>query len=478
MNPQYPYPIDSLYSLISDAAREVRDNLKAPDALIGNSFLTAMSIACQGEIDVELPTGQIRPVSLDIITIADSGERKTATDSIVCAPIYAHDEAQSHRYAEAQLEYQADLRFWKACDASIQRKIVKSIDSSKDADHLRRELVAHGKHRPSKPVHSRIVYQNITERPLLNALQGDGKSVAILSDEGEIILKGGAMNRMGTLNKAWDGANRLTFDRADESIAVTNPRLTISLMAQERVFSDFLEKRGQLARSNGHLARYLIAWPKSTQGFRFMSLQEPVWASLSAFHRRVSALLEQTNTRRATGDLGRKVLTFSGAAKELWVQAQNDVEFRLRAGGDYVSIRDFASKSMEIASRVAGILSYFGEQSGDTISVDTLKRALDIVRWHTAEFLRLFGDQATPPQRVKDTEALQTYLTNKYWQRGQWKALWNDIRKYGPIRRQDRFEAALNELSLSGAVNVMYESTSPRHRPRRIVTPGNPTSWL
>lgn len=196
------YPIHAMYSVIRDAILEVQHNLKAPDALIAGSFLTTMSIASQGDVDVELPTGQIRPVSLDVLIIADSGERKSATDSIVGAPIYEHDEKVARDHVQAVLAHKADRRLWDAKEASLQRKVAKALDNGTDDDieQLREELIRHGAREPARPVLSRIVHQNITERPLMESMQGDGKSIAILSDEGEIVLKGGAMNKLGTLN--------------------------------------------------------------------------------------------------------------------------------------------------------------------------------------------------------------------------------------------------------------------------------------
>ena len=94
-----PYPVNALHAGIRDAVLEVQANLQAPDALIAGSFLTAMSSACQSDVEVELPTGQVRPVCLNILTIADSGERKTTTDSVVCAPIYDHDARQASVFA-------------------------------------------------------------------------------------------------------------------------------------------------------------------------------------------------------------------------------------------------------------------------------------------------------------------------------------------------------------------------------------------
>jgi hypothetical protein len=456
----YPkqYPVDALYSSIRDALWEVQHNLQAPMPLIAGSFWTAMSIASQGDIDVELPIGQIRPVCLDILTIADSGERKTATDSIVCASIYVHDEQQAKEYAKALAAYKVDLRFWNAIDASVQRKIFKAVHNGDDVEHLRSVLAAHGEKEPCKPHRRRIVHQNITERPLMEALQGNGKSIAILSDEGEIVLKGGAMNKLGTLNKAWDGAKSLNFDRADDSIEVTHPRLTISMMVQEKVFVDFMNKRGEIARASGHLARYLVAWPASTQGFRFMSLLEPIWMHLPKFHLRVTELLDATAIRHAAGDYSRKVLSFSKEAKELWVQTQNALESRLHQNGDLVSVRDFASKFMEIVSRMAAILHHISGQEGQIISMETLDRALEIGAWYFDEFINLFGDRNEEPQEKKDLRLLGMYLFNRYWKNQLASALRNEVRKNGPIRHQGRFEAALQQLCWENSVKVEHEN--------------------
>lgn len=457
--PSQAYPTHALHSSIRDAIWEAQRNLQAPDALIAGSFLTAMSIASQGDIDVKLPTGQVRPVSLDILTIADSGERKSATDSIVCDPIYSHEKTLAMDHALALQAYKADRSLWNAKEASLQRRIAKAVDagSKDDIDNLRSELIAHGSCEPAIPTRNRIVYQNITERPLMEGMKGDGKSIAILSDEGEIVLKGGAMNKLGTLNKAWDGARTLTLDRADDSIIVTNPRLTISMMVQEKVFGEFMKKRGDLARGSGHLARYLVAWPASTQGFRFMSLDEPVWEHLSVFHQRVSALLAANQARRATGDFGRKELSFTPEAKELWVQTQNGIEPRLRPDGDLVSIRDFASKSMEIAGRVAAILHHFTEQEGEHITMETLDRALKIVGWHFDQFIAIFGDRADEPEYARDARMIVQYLWRRYWRQGLWAAMRTDVRRCGPVRSQPRFEAALMHLQMQGAVQILRQ---------------------
>jgi hypothetical protein len=452
------FPTNSLYNSVGLALEEVRTNLQAPVGLIAGAFWTGLSICAEGDINVMHPTGQISPGVLYVGTVADSGERKTATDKIVLNVIYARDALAAAEHKQAQAKHKADIRYWEAIDTSIQRKLVKAISNGEDTVQLRRELEEHAAAEPSKPERNRIVYQSITERPLMEALQGDDKCIAIMSDEGSIVLNGLATSKLAMLNKAWDGPALLTFDRADESIEARNPRVTVSFMIQEKVFQEFMNKRGSMARESGFLARFLVSWPASTQGFRYMSLDEPVWQHLPKFHTRMAELLEATAARRKAGDTSRKQLSFSPEAKELWVKVQNSIEPKLQQGGELESVRDFASKSMEIVGRLAACMHHFEGLAGDIISMESLQRALDVVDYYFDEYIDLFGNHNDVPQEQKDIRALGMYLHSRYWLNGFNTALRNEIRKCGPIRHQGRFEAALQQLCWDGSVSVRHDN--------------------
>lgn len=451
------YPTHALYSAVANALIEMRTNVKAPDALIAGALLTGMSICAQEDINILLPTGQISPGMLFFATMADSGERKTATDKLILAPIYMRDSEDASEHQKALTAYQAELRYWQIVDKSLQSKITKALDKGKDTSLLRRELAAHAATKPRKPVRKRRVYQSVTERPLMEALEGKGKCVVILSDEGSIVLNGGATTKLGTLNKAWDGPELLTFDRADGNIEARDPRVTVSFMVQEKLFKEFLDKRGEVVRQSGFLARFLVSWPASTQGFRFMSLWDPVWEHLPKFHGRMNELLDATAARRAAGDTGRNLLSFSLDAKNLWVTMQNNVESKLHDGGELASVRDFASKSMELVGRLAGIMHYFEGIAGDVISLETLQRAQEIVNYYFDEYIDMFGKRNEPSPDQKDMEALGNYLHSRYWQNGLSSAPRNLVRKNGPIRDQGRFEIALQRLIEAGAIAIRHE---------------------
>ena len=466
------FPTHALYSSVANALVEMRANVKAPDALIAGAIFTGMSICSQGDIQILLPTGQITPGLLYVATAADSGERKTATDKLVLAPIYARDAAVAILFEQAKVAYQADLRYWKIIDKSIQAKLMRALNKGHDTTKLRGELAAHLQSKPRKPKLQRIIYQSVTERPLMEALEGDGNCVAILSDEGNIVLQGGATHKLGTLNKAWDNPSVMTFDRADGNIVARNPCVTVSFMIQEKLFKEFIGKRGEIARQSGFLARFLRSWPVSTQGFRYMSLYDPVWEHLPRLHLRMNELLDATAVRRALGDTSRKTLSFSPEAKNLSITLQNNVEGKLCNGGALVSVRDFASKSMEIMGRLAGIMHHVEGIAGDVISLETLQRAHDIVSFYFDEYIDMFGQREELTQDKKDMRALGLYLHSHYWLNWLYSAPRSEVRKNGPIRHQGRFEIAIQNLIAVGSIALRHEQ--PFKRKGRLWIDMNP----
>lgn len=454
----YPtIPVHALYAAVANALIEMRNNVKAPDALTAGAIFTGMSICSQGDIQILLPTGQVTPALLYIATIADSGERKTATDKLVLAPIYERDAALAATYEIEEAAFEEQLKYWQIVDKSIEARIKKALNEGNDTTVLRREMAEHLRAKPSKPRLDRLIFESVTERPLMEALKGDGKCITIISDEGSIVLQGGATTRLARLNKAWDNPSIMPFDRADDSIIARNPCVTVSFMIQEGLFKDFLNKRGEIVRQSGFLARFLVSWPVSTQGFRYVSLHDPIWQHLPKLHQRMNELLEATAARRATGDTSRRTLSFSPDAKNLFVTLQNNVESKLCNGGELASIRDFASKSMEIVGRMAGIMHHFEGIAGDQISCETLHRAQEVIAYYFEEYRELFGTRPDVPQDQKDMDALGDYLHTKYWLNGAWSAPRNEVRKNGPIRHQGRFEIAIQRHIAVGNIALRHE---------------------
>lgn len=55
----------------------------APCALTCMALIESLSKAYQGVIDVKKPTGQVRPVSLNMLVVAEPGQHKTNVNSLL-----------------------------------------------------------------------------------------------------------------------------------------------------------------------------------------------------------------------------------------------------------------------------------------------------------------------------------------------------------------------------------------------------------
>lgn len=62
-----------------------------PVSIAAQSALAACSLAVQPHFDVTLPTGQKRPSSLFMVSVAESGDRKSTSDDFVMQPIREYE---------------------------------------------------------------------------------------------------------------------------------------------------------------------------------------------------------------------------------------------------------------------------------------------------------------------------------------------------------------------------------------------------
>ena len=77
-----PYPLAALPDGIREAVEEVLCFSQTPPALAACSALSVLSLAGQGLADVRRADRLVGPVSLFIMILAESGERKSSGDSL------------------------------------------------------------------------------------------------------------------------------------------------------------------------------------------------------------------------------------------------------------------------------------------------------------------------------------------------------------------------------------------------------------
>lgn len=450
------YPIFRLTPRLRNAAVELANLVKCTDIIAGTSTLNAANFAVCSNTDWKHPaTNKIHSSALYSTIIAASGDRKTTADALACGPVYDLESQNILAQAEKIKAFKSAHATWSSIKAGLLTRIKKLARIGEDTTSAEADVLAHAALEPSEPCLRRLIRQDITKRPVYEALEGDGLSVAFLVDEGQIFLEGDIMRQLGLLNKLWDGALILTYDRArHDTIIVRNPRATISIMVQPAVLSKFLSKHGAIAHGSGHFARYLFARSPSIQGYRDPVAINPELRDLIPFHNRIIELLQRYLEKAMITPIQRDILEFDDNAKFEWFQIAAKVEDELKPGNFLSDIGDFASKYMDIVGRIATTLHVFEEMPGK-ISLDTLCRAESIAYWHLNEYKMIFSADMHRTDEDVDAESVYGYLYERYYRRNCMGVAKNYIRRRCGVRGE-RYYRALDYLVSMGAISIQY----------------------
>ena len=450
-----PYPIDVLPVSIRAAVEEVHRFVQAPIPLVASSALAAISVAVQAHVDVQRAKKLSGPSSLFLLSIADSGERKSTCDGFFTKAIRDYEIEQAEAAKPPIKNYLAALDSWESKRAGIKDKIRQLAKGSKSTATMESALGDLENEKPMPPRVPRLTYADATPEALTHALAKEWSSGGVMSAEAGIVFGSHGMNKesvmrnLATLNQLWDGGP-LTIDRrTTDSFIVSGARLTVALQVQDATLRDFLARAGPLARGSGFLARFLLAWPETTQGFRPFTEAPPHWPHMAAFNRRIAEILERLPDMDANGALVPRVLTLTADAKAAWIVHHDDVENELRSGGDLYDIRDVASKSADNVARLAALFQVFDStnstNSSSNIEVRYVEAASQLALWHLNESRRFFGELALPSE-LTDAARLDDWLLRHCKPNRTDVVPKNFIRQYGPLRDAPRLNAAIREL--------------------------------
>jgi putative DNA primase/helicase len=446
------YPLDSLPDTLRAAVEEVGGFVKAPVPLVASSALAALSLACQAHIDIKRAEKLSGPSGLFLLTIADSGERKSTCDSLFTSAIRKYQDEQIEAMKPALKEHQAAMAAWEAEREGLLASIREAGKKGRSTEDLRANL-SHLQHEePEPPRVPRLVLGDETPESLAWSLAKKWPSAGILASEAGIVFgshgmgKDSIMRNLSMLNVLWDGGTHSVGRRTSESFEVRGARLTVALQVQEPTLREFFASSGALARGTGFLARFLVAWPESTQGNRPFTEAPENWPHLAAFHRRISEILNQPAPIDESGVLAPAVLTLTPEAKTAWIEFHDAIESELKSGGELFDVRDVASKSADNAARLGALFQMFEHGTGDAVGADCFERARRIVAWHLSESRRFFGELALPVE-LADAARLDSWLIAHCQRERTYMVGKNHVRRYGPLREKERLDSAIRELA-------------------------------
>jgi putative DNA primase/helicase len=455
-----PYPIEALPPVMREAVQEVQSFTRAPMALVGSAALSAMSLAFQALYNVKRDEDLTGPVSLFLLGIAESGERKSTLDTHFLQPIRDFEVKCSDDAKPAIKQYNTDMQAWEAKNRGILHKIeMAARGDGKSDDNLRRLLDAHHAAKPQPPAIPRLLWGDTTPEALTRGLATEWPSGGVVSSEGGAVLGGHGMkseNQMGnlaTINELWDGKPIRIDRRTSESFTVKNARLTVAVQVQPATFDAFMKKSGLLARGTGYLARFLLAYPESTQGTRRYQRAPEAWPKRDKFRARLAEVLAVEPVIE-DGALQPTMLCLSDEAMDAWIDFYNEVEGQLGKGGNLRNIRDVASKIADNAVRIAALFHVL-ENGHGMITPKQIAGAACLARWHLQESQRLLT-AANVTTEQSSAEMLLDWMVAHLRETGGNEVASKYVLQFGPnpLRTADARDKAVDELVRRGYVRV------------------------
>ena len=256
------------------------------------------------------------------------------------------------------------------------------------------------------------------------------------------------MRSLSLFNKLWGGEPYKVSRRTSESFDLIGARLTMGLAVQPDTVQTFFDESRGLARGTGFAARFLIAWPESTQGTRLYRNAPTGWPGLTLYKARLRRLLDTAPMIDARGHLSPPALDMEPSAFEGWRQFHDGAEQELRSGGELADVRDVASKAAENVARVAALFHLFENGPGGRIGAAHLTAAARIVTWHLFEARRFLGGLAMP-KALSNAAKLDAWLIAECRKRGTGCVTQRDVLRLGPnpVRKKSDLLAALAELT-------------------------------
>lgn len=447
--PGADYPVEALGPL-RGAVEAVQGATQAPVAIPAQSALAVASLAVQGFADVQT-LGGTRPTALYALTIARSGERKSACDAPLMAALRDHEREQAKAQREDMERWRNKHAVWEASH----KKIVAQLSNAKAKGNQAAagaDLDALGPEPAPPPSIDRTVTEPTFEG--LTKLFAHGQpSLGLFSDEGGQFLGGHAMNsenRQKTLaafNDLWQGNPIRRTRSGDGHATLYGRRLAVHLMVQPGVARAFLSDPA--AADTGFLPRFLMCEPPSAIGTRMQANAKRDDVALVSFGARLRDILETPMPMDPeTRELEPRTLEMASEARALLVAFADATEKEQDPRGSLAHITGTASKAAEQAARIAGVLTLWRDLQAPKVMATDMADAINLAQFYLSEASRL-ASAALVSSEIDKAEALRRWLLDGW---AEPEVLVRDVVRLGPnpLRESPKARAALGILEKHG----------------------------
>lgn len=434
------FPINALGTILGAAALAIQRIVQAPDAICAQSVLGAAALACQPFANISIDGREI-VLSLFLITIAESGDRKSATDKIALKPIYEWQRMLSTSFIEENNKYVKHKELWE-CKKKEWLKDPSKGEFKED--------------QPPAPLHPLVLVEEPTYEGIVKYLAIGQPSIGIFSDEGSRFFGGHAMSRdnqlktIGGLSSLWDGKEISRLRGGDGNMLLFGRRTSMHLMIQEPILEQLMSNK--MIEYQGFLPRCLISFPETTAGKRpyveeDISKDPAIIKYNNHFNLMLDTKLPVAPYPAPQNELIPRKIILTKEAKAEWVLYHNAIDQELAPGGRLEPIRRFSNKAAEHVLRLAGILAMTENINTQEIGVEYIGRAIVLVEYYLTETMRIQSCLSIDPDLL-----LAKKVLNWCWEKGRSIFSLQEIYQCGPaqIRQASKARSIMSLLESHG----------------------------
>ena len=386
-HPVEVFPVDALPDTLSQYVSAVAESTQTPVDMAATVAISILSTCLQGKYRIQGKPDWVEPLNTYALVIAAPSERKSAVTHMMVKPLNDY-EVQYNRDHASGFEMS---RMAKKVLERRQKILIEEFSKGKatqdDLDEIAQQMADFEEETPLQ-----LYVDDITPEKLVSVLSSNKGRVAMISTEGGIFdTLAGAYSKVVNIDvmlKGYSG-DTIRVDRVGRnSEYVTNPALSILLMAQPNVVSSVLDN--STFRGRGLTARFLYCLPESRVGVRkyhSKSIDEDVRQS---YEELIMTLLEDCSAD--------ELITLSGEADSLIASYAEELEPLLIT--KYADFSDWCGKLIGNTLRIAGLLCRAGakrvtapddfgcfEDSGTVneplvVSSETMENAIRISRYY------------------------------------------------------------------------------------------------
>lgn len=455
-----PVDIGGLPAVLADIVRASAVTAQAPVEVPLGFALGALSAATRGCWDVVVtPAWNAGPTSLYAVTLADSGERKSAGAKPLLTPLH---EAEKRLAVAVRAENRDRAARRKAAEARLKQ-------AERDGDEDGAAFAAVSVHNArSRPVPALMLSDTTTEALGVNMEEQGGAAALFITEATAFRTVAGAYSdsggNVGLLNHAYD-ADRYADKRIKRGgVTIPRPFLAWAAAVQTQVLTGYANGTTE---GSGFLARFLLLLPREMVGYRDMrtppvpaAVQEAWNEALTALHARAWEHYRQMADDPA--DYGEPLrLTFSAPAAELLLDYAQQLEDSKRHDLGLRDLGGWIEKHPARLARIAALFALLDNPYATTVDQPHIRAAMTLASplvhhaTATLRVLRNTGDSG-PVRRVLD--AVRTLGQSAVTTREVYKS----VHGQGWVSKTDDVREVLAELAELGYLRAERVSTGGR----------------